>query len=163
MRNTLIVGGVAVAAIVIGVLVFLRGGDSFSNASASPATVVSFTQLARGSHSKVTMRVNYLITSSDQLNELWKMVDATSTPPKIDFKKEAVIAVFAGEQPTAGYAISVAKVEDTSARIVSITLAKPDGRCMTGQVLTTPYELVTLPATSLPLAHEDISTTTSCL
>jgi hypothetical protein len=90
------------------------------------------------------------------------MINATTTPPKVDFEKNAVIAVFAGQQPSTGYAIQVSKVVDSSARLVSITIAKPDDGCMNGQSLTTPYELVTILTTSLPLAHEDLSATTMC-
>lgn len=169
MRNTLIVGGVIVVAVVIGVLVFLYGGDYFSNNSSlaiannnSSAVAVPFTKIARGDISTVTKRVNYLITSAAQLNELWKMVDATSTPPIVDFKTSAVIAVFAGEQPTTGYAIAVAKIEDSNTRNVFLALAEPDGNCIEGQIITAPYEIVTVSVTSLPLAHEDISSTTSC-
>jgi hypothetical protein len=106
--------------------------------------------------------VNYLITSSSQFGELWKVVTATGAPPKIDFKTHSVIAVFAGQKPTAGYAVAVAKIEDASARMVSITLAKPSDDCMLAQSITTPYQLISVPATSLSLAHEDISVTTTC-
>ncbi|MFZ3044265.1 MAG: protease complex subunit PrcB family protein [Minisyncoccia bacterium] len=166
-RNTLVVACVALAAIAIGVYFFLSG--NLSNASLSAlsgqqqsAVVVPFTPLASGSSSKVETRVNYFITSPTQLQELWSLVDATGTPPTVDFNKDAVIAVFAGQQPTTGYAISVSKVVDSGARLVSITIAKPDGGCLTGQSLTTPYEVVVVPTTTLPLAHEDLSATIAC-
>jgi len=131
-------------------------------AQTAPAVDVSFTEVAHGLNSQVAERANYLITSTDELERLWKLIDAATLPPEVDFNKNAVIAVFAGEQPTTGYAISVAKVADAGIRVVSITLKKPDGSCMTGQALTAPYEVVMIPATSLPLAHEDVWTTTSC-
>lgn len=167
-QERLIIIGVALVAICIGVYLFLSGNFS---STPVPATVsdthattvaVPFTPLMRGTYSNVTSRVNYFITSPDQLNELWKMINATSTPPKVDFEKNAVIAVFAGQQPSAGYAIQVSKVVDSSARLVSITIAKPDDGCIKGQSLTTPYELVTIPTTSLPLAHEDLLATATC-
>lgn len=167
MRDTLIIISLAAVAAVVGSFLFFRGNVPSPSSSTAPSAqssvvAVSFTPLVHGSRSTVTKRVNYFITSADELHTLWKMVDATSTPPTIDFNKDAVIAVFAGQQPTAGYAISVLKVVDSSARLVSITLAKPDGTCITGQALTTPYEIVAVPTTALPLAHEDISTTVSC-
>ncbi|MEK7114185.1 MAG: protease complex subunit PrcB family protein [Patescibacteria group bacterium] len=167
MRDTLIIIGLALVTVVIGAFLYFRGNTSNASPSIAPtsqpsAVAVPFTPLARGNTSTVTKRVNYLITSADGLDKLWKMLDATSTPPTVDFNKNAVIAVFAGQQPTTGYAIEVSKIADLSSRLVSITLAKPDGACITGQSLTTPYEIVTVPTTSLPLAHEDISTTVSC-
>lgn len=166
-QERLIIVGVALVAICIGVYLFLSGNFSSTPLPSAPntestAVAVPFTPLLRGTYSNVTSRVNYFITSPDQLNELWKMINATSTPPKVDFEKNAVIAVFAGQQPSAGYAIQVSKVVDSSARLVSITIAKPDSNCMKGQSLTTPYELVTIPTTSLPLAHEDLLATATC-
>jgi len=171
MRNHLIVGGAILAAIIIGILVFLYGSTNAptipssmatENQSAVSAVTVPFTKLAQGKKSTIEDRVNYLITSPSELGELWKMIDATSTPPKIDFKKDAVIAVFSGQEPTTGYAISVTEIEDADARKVSITLTKPSDGCMLAQVITAPYEIVTVPVTALPLTHEDIATTTNC-
>jgi len=166
-QDTLVVAGVALIAVAAGAYFFLQGNLSNMSPSAISgdqvsAVAVSFTPLVHGSRSKITTRVNYFITSPTQLQELWSLVDATGTPPTVDFNKDAVIAVFAGKQPATGYAISVSKVVDSSARLVSITIAKPDGSCKSKSSATMPYEIVTLPTTSLPLIHEDISTTISC-
>jgi len=166
-RDRLIVIGVALVAIGIGTFLFLSGNFSSTSLpvvsdNQTVTITVPFTPLVSGTRSTVTTRVNYFITSSDQLDELWNMLNATSTPPKIDFSKQAVIAVFAGQQPSTGYAIKVSKVVDSSARLVSITIAKPGDTCMTGQAFTAPFELVAVPLTTLPLAHEDLSTTSTC-
>lgn len=167
MRDTFIIIGLAIVAVGIGSFLFLRGTSSnvsFSATATSNASVVTvpFAKVAHGNTSTVTRRVNYLISSPDGLNKLWEMVAATGTPPTVDFNKEAIIAVFAGQQPTTGYAIEVSKVLDSSSRLVFITIAKPDNSCITGQSLTAPYEIVAVPATSLPLTHEDVSVTATC-
>ena len=96
----------------------------------------------------------------DQLSALWKFINATNTPPTVDFKKQSVIAVFAGKATSA--AISVAKIEDSGARLVSITLMQPESTCPQPAESASPYEIVTVPATLLPLAHKDISKTIGC-
>jgi hypothetical protein len=167
-QETLIIISVAVIAVAGGVVFLLPDFGNLSNAfpTAAPtqpaAAIVPFTRIAQGKESTVTKRVNYLIVSPVQMEKLWKMIDATSTPPTIDFKTHAVIAVFAGEEPTAGYAITVSRIEDSSERTVSVTLSKPGVSCMVGQSLTHPYEIVVVPTTSLPLGHKDISATTDC-
>jgi len=162
MRKAIIAsGGLALTTIVIGIFIFFYNGGSFINTS-SAAVVVPFTRIVQGDHSIVATRVNYLISSTDEFDKLWEMVDASGTPPLVDFNTHAVIAVFAGEQPTAGYAIEVSQIEDSTERTVSLTLAKPDNDCMEGQVITSPYEIVVVPTTSLPLTHEDIQTTANC-
>lgn len=160
-RDVLILAGVAIIAIAIGIFVFSSGRFS-NNALVASATVVPFTEIVRGSQSEVQRRVNYLITSASQFEELWKMVSATGTPPNIDFKTHVVIAVFAGQRPTAGYAITVAKIEDTNTRMVSIALAEPADDCVVAQAVTTPYEIVAMPTTPLQFAHKDTVTTVNC-
>ena len=54
---------------------------------------VPFTKLTEGKQSVIARRVNYVLTSPTELNELWKTVDAPGKPPKVDFKTHAVIAV----------------------------------------------------------------------
>lgn len=185
-QDTLIIGGIAFAAIAIGAVFFFynRSAGLDPNLSytlteemkkakhyyVSPviddqsAVTVSFTPLAHGLHSTVTARVNYLVTSMEQLSKLWKMIDATSTPPKVDFNKDAVIAVFAGKQPTAGYIISVARILDSDTRMLAVEITFYDPRyCrLLAKETTTPYQIIIVPATSLPLAHEDVWTRSSC-
>ena len=169
-RDVAIVLGLALVAVVIGVLIFLYGRSAvppFSPSAAAgdtpTAAAVPFTELARGAHSTVTARANYLVTSPGQLAQLWKMVDAAGQAPLVDFSSDSVIAVFAGTEPTAGYAIAVSKVTDGQVRLVTVTLTAPDSTCILAQSKTAPYQIVELPKTALPLTHEDVATTTNCL
>lgn len=170
MKNTsILIGTVAVAVVIgAGVFFFSRGTTpemetSYPSETPSPtATIVPFTELARGTQSTVGGRVNYIITSSDQLRELWELIGAKKRMPDVDFSKSAVAAVFAGERPTGGYGIEVSKVEDASARKITVTLTQPASDCMLTQAVTMPYQVVELPNTTLQLTHEDITTTTGC-
>lgn len=160
MRKMLLVGWLVLIAVIIGSFIFLSNGGSFPNNSA--AVIVPFTRIVQGDHSTVATRVNYLITSTDEFDRLWKMVDASGTPPVVDFKTNVVMAVFAGEQPTTGYTIEISNIEDSIERTVSLTIAKPGTNCIEGQVITAPYEIVIVPTTSLSLTHEDTITTNNC-
>ena len=126
-----------------------------------PATVtVPFIKLSAGTQSVVARRVNYLLKSSDELSELWQAVQAKGEPPEVNFKTHAVIAVFAGKEPVSD--IQIAKIEDTNQRLVSIAVTKLDGGCKINESSASPYEIVAVPATSLPLTHEDIETFFEC-
>lgn len=161
MQNKMILIGVAVAAIVIGVLIFAYTTQTASKANTPmTASVVPFTPLAHGEQSSVDARVNYRITSSAQLSELWHTLKAAGTPPVVDFSTHEVLAVFAG--PESSVNIAVAKIEDTNQRMVSIALEKPAGSCAKKQVAASQYEIVAVPATALPLTHEDVVTTADC-
>lgn len=167
----LIIGIAALVAIGIGVGVVIFDNDVFkdipSSVSSSSGTngqlsavIVPFTEIARGSSSAIPTRVNYHLTSPDQLHDLWQTIGAVGTPPAVDFKTRAVLAIFAGKEPSS--AIAIAKIEDTDTRLVSIVVAKPDTACAKEGVTASPYEIVTVPATTLPLTHKDILATTSC-
>jgi len=162
MRNALIVSGAVVVAVIVGTLLFLYGGENFSNKNYSIVTTVPFTELAHGTQSDVATRTNYLITSASELEKLWKMIDAKGNPPVVDFAKSAVAAVFAGQKMTGGYAIAVSKVTDAQDRVVTITLSSPDSTCLFTQSITAPYQIIKLPKTSLSFTHEDQTATTSC-
>lgn len=161
--------GVAVAAIAVGFVLFTNGRDASPNSSlpdtstSSAAVIVPFVKITEGMQSDVPRRVNYMITSSDELNKLWEMVQTTAIPPRVDFGADAVIAVFAGEKPTTGYDITVSKIEDlVSKRLVTITLMQPASGCPVAQMVTAPFEILTVPVTSLPLTHEDTVQTVGC-
>jgi hypothetical protein len=87
------------------------------------------------------------------------MIDATSTPPKVDFGKSVVLAVFAGKGSNA--AITVAKIQDASARLVSVDIMTPNVTCAKKSSIS-PYELVAVSKTSLEVTHEDISSPSDC-
>lgn len=153
----------SIAAIVIGVLLSLSGvGDTSvattdkSDATASAATAVPFAKIVQGERSSVTTRTNYRITSADQMNDLWKLLDGAGTPPTIDFSTHEVIAVFAGKQSSTS--IAVARIEDADTRTISIVV----NTCVKKASTASPYEVIVVPSTSLSLAHEDVTTTANC-
>ncbi len=170
MRDTLIIIGLALVAVVLGTFILLYGRNNLPSAPSSavayntPAAVaVPFTELAQGVHSSVSVRTNYLITSETQLAKLWKMIDARGKTPVVDFTTHDVIAVFAGKEPTAGYTIAVSKIDYANTRQVTVTLTSPGGNCMLAQSVTAPYQVVELAKTSLPLTHADRAITANCL
>ncbi|HUX80990.1 MAG TPA: hypothetical protein VMV38_01550 [Candidatus Paceibacterota bacterium] len=170
MRDTIIYAVVGVVAIGVGILFFFFGKGTFlspaspvahDTADTAVTVVVPFTPLIQGLHSGIATRTNYLITSSTELSELWKTINAPGTPPTVNFATDQVLAVFAGGE--ASSTIQVAKVEDTSVRVVSIAIQALSGTCVSKKTIASPYELVMVPATSLPLTHKDLVATTSCL
>ena len=164
-RDILVILFIAVVAIMIGAGVFFygeKGSISLAPSGGVAAAVVPFDALVHGMNSSVPTRTNYLITSSAEFEVLWSMLDATGTPPAINFSTHNVVAVFAGRKPTGGYGISVSKIEDKTRRMVTITLRNPAKDCMLTQQVTEPYELVIVPKTALPFTHEDVAATANC-
>lgn len=157
-KEKLVFGGVVLLMLVVIVSIFLYGRSASPIKVYSQAVTVPFTTLTQGRQSTVGKRVNYVLTSPTELNQLWKAINATGTPPKVDFKKQTVIAVFAGNESSSS--IAIAKIEDADARMVSIAITKPD--CAAKPTSATPYEIVAVPVSSLPLAHTDIPVSANC-
>lgn len=146
------------ATVVIGVLTFTYVPIDTASAQYA-ATEVPFTRLVQGKQSSIDSRVNYLITSSDELIELWNIIGATSTPPAVDFTTQSVLAVFADQSPR----VTITEIKDIeSKRLVSIVVTKSEEVCATQQQNASPYEIVSVAATSLALIHQDIVETASC-
>ncbi len=167
MRDRSIIVAFVVLAACAGVVVVVYAtrdmswsGSPFGTALGIP---VPYSILASGTHSSVTERKNYLITSTNHLRELWKLTNADGSPPTVDFKIYHVLAVFTGTEPTAGYEIHITHVADGSERMVSIQITVPGVSCLAAKPVTAPYEIVQLPTTMLTYTHEDAVTTTSCL
>lgn len=163
-RDSIGVAIVAVIAVAIGVYMFYSGqgvSPDFTNNQQS-AVIVSFEALAEGPRSKVESRVNYLITTQEELVELWNFLEEPPPVPIVDFNKKVVAAVFAGEVPTSGYDINVVEVQDADKRVVKIELIKPDESCILAQSVTAPYQVIELPKTTLPFTHSDTWTTKVC-
>ena len=165
MRNAFIVSAIIALLIEVAVLTYGPNGTLTQTSPANLAGTgpVPFTELAHGTLSTVSTRANYLITSSAELLALWAIIDAPGQTPTVDFTKNNVIAVFAGNEPAAGYSIKVSQIEDAQSRMVTVSLTKPGGSCLPAQPATSPYQVIELPKTTLPLAHEDTTVTTSCL
>lgn len=169
MRDTFIIIGLTFVAAIIGAYILFTGNGSLSSASLATgasdnaaAVAIPFTKLAQGEQSSVSTRVNYLITSKSQLEELWKMLRADGQMPNINFATSSVIAVFAGKEPTAGYAIAVSKITDGEVRAVTITITTPASACPATRSMTAPYQVVEVPKSPLSLTHEDQTATAGC-
>lgn len=166
MRDALILLSLGVVAVMLTVLFFWTTGLSSNRAQVADApvgTMVPFEQVARGERSSVTWRANYLIATASEFSELWKLLGDGGNPPAIDFDTKQVIAVFAGKQAVAGYAIEVASVHDATSRQVAIVERNPGGSCLVAEKVTEPYQIVVVPKSALPLTRTERVETVSCL
>jgi hypothetical protein len=65
--------------------------------------------------------------------------------PTVDFARSTVIGVFLGMRPTAGFSVEITRVDrDGDALVVSYRERKPGRDVMAAQMITIPYQLVTI-------------------
>ena len=95
-----------------------------------------------------------VIRSESAWKDLWAKHTKNITPPPgipvIDFSKNDVIAVFAGNQPNGGYSIRIASVEETTweglpARIVHLKTSEPSAGSFNTMAISQPYHIKTTP------------------
>jgi hypothetical protein len=182
MKDLLLIIGICAVAGVIGAYLYFYTPQSLqvpyvppteatssvpvtSSATAS-TTSVTFTTIDLGTHAvNVTERKNYVAGDADGLAKLWNLAfgDSASSTPTLDLTTTEVIGVFAGNKPTGGYAIQVSKVEDTATeRTVYVNIVKPGKNCMTTESVTSPFAIITLPLSGLPLTHKDTTSVRDC-
>ena len=66
--------------------------------------------------------------------------------PAVDFTRDLVIAVAAGQQPSGGYEVAVNRVSQTNGElIIEVVETSPSPNCMTSSSLTQPVDVVVLP------------------
>ncbi len=165
MRDAIIIFVAIILSIVVGGYLYLNGGPAFNG----PTTDIvfepqsSFTVLTEGQDSgSVDRRTNFRITTEEELQELWSMIYSSGGPgiPHVDFSEDEVIAVFDGSHSSAGYRVEVTDVTDADGkRTVRITRHAPTDDCAVASVITSPFVIISVPKTTLPLAKEEAQMT----
>jgi hypothetical protein len=164
MRDLLIVGGMIVAALAVGAVLFFFGPSSF-RAGTGTASAISIDILKQGTNAfDMTQRANYHIQNQEQLNELWKYVQTSqNTTPSVDFTKNDVLAIFDGSHSSGGFSIQVLGIEDKDGiRTVHVRRTVPGPKCSVSEQISSPYQVVLVPKSDLTLSHVDEIVTNPC-
>ncbi len=163
MKDILIIGVACAAAMLLGAWLYFSGDSVFPEKTQNG--VVSMSVLDQGANSgAITERKNYRIKTQEQLEELWKLVHGTGAPTTVDFNTKEVIAVFDGTHVTGGYGVSIVSVVDVKggARTVSLVRTEPGETCMTTNAITSPFQIVVVEKSSLPLTREEKTVVEEC-
>lgn len=88
-----------------------------------------------------------LVTSADQLLSLWNRAygNQLSVPPvpRVDFQRETVVAIFAGQKSTGGYGVEVERVSEENGELyLDVRFTSPGEGAITTQALTSPWVMV---------------------
>lgn len=88
---------------------------------------------------------------------LWRQHAPDRPLPAVDFSKEMVVGVFLGSRPTAGFAVEIVGVRETSGgAVVEYRETRPSRDAMTAQVLTAPFHLVAVPKVDGAVTFEKV-------
>ncbi len=134
--------------LVVGWLLGGLVGWSVLSAFAQGGPPVSIVTVARGAVSRVKEPLQAVVRTKQEWTALWArhMGPAAAPPPSVDFSLEMVIAVFAGERPTAGYDVEITRVLSTDSGIqVTYRERTPAAGALVRQVVTAPFHIIRLP------------------
>lgn len=166
MKNKALLIVLVAVVVVLGWFFFSGSPASAPVAHPAPDGPVPFTVLEEGANANaIAEGKNFVIQSEEELSYLWSLIYGEDAPPmpSVDFATEEVLAVFAGQQVSGGYDISVKDiVQENGMRVVTILHEMPGEGCSVTEALTSPFELVRVPAGSESITHEDETVTVSC-
>lgn len=114
---------------------------------------VTYTILASGAQSGITEPMDTIITTEAELDTLWlnhySYLGVTPQTPSIDFKKDVVVGVFLGDQPSTGYWIRMDSVYvKGDQEIVAMTMNdKPDTNAVVLDMITQPFVIASITKT----------------
>lgn len=114
----------------------------------------------RGDSSGITGKRLLVIRDVDEFTEFWSDHVSILAPqpaqPDIDFEASMVIAAFAGERPSGGYAITIEDIrENNEFIIVEIEIETPGDNCATTQALTQPHHVVLIDDSDKPVQFSE--------
>lgn len=164
MRDLLIIVGVCIGAIVIGLFLFLFGTVSEPRDTFGP---VSFSVIAEGNTAgDMTKKKNYRVQNREELVAVWEAVYPAEAPPMpdVEFSRNEVLALFAGEQMSGGYGVGLESVisREDGKRLLTIIYTEPSSSCFVTEQITSPFQVVVLPKADAEVVREDKTVVVSC-
>jgi len=108
------------------------------------ALLLTFKILQAGSYAKQDMSSPAMIVAQDAntLRNLWN----SGQPPVIDFKKQTVVFLYAGEKTTGGFSIKVKSVKKHGKEtLIDAPIEGPPAGGMVTQAITHPFTVIAIP------------------
>lgn len=108
---------------------------------------VAFKIIAQGQHSNISLANQLVVKNKNDWLQLLKINGDTailnsknSKKLAVDFDDKIVIAVFAGQQPSGGYSVSISSIKRVNDNLlVSLKFSEPDNNASVTLALTQPY------------------------
>lgn len=112
-----------------------------------------------GMHSGTNRAATRVVRETAQWEALWREL-GREAPQSLDVSREMAVVIFLGERRTGGYRVDPIAVREEEGRlIVDYRERVPPPDAMVAQVLTSPWAVVTLPASPLPVTARKLPST----
>jgi PrcB C-terminal len=129
---------------------------SYRMAAAGGAVKSAILREWKGFNGGLEAPAEKVIRTQQEWTTLWHQTHANQVPapaaPKVDFTTEMVVAVFMGQRPTGGYAVTIEDVAAGKKEVrVTVREQSPPPDAITAQVITEPYHMVVVKKSALPV------------
>jgi protease stability complex PrcB-like protein len=122
-----------------------------------PTSGIPMKPLDVGMESQIEEPHQLTARSAEEWAKLWREHAGERARPSVDFARDMVVGVFLGSRPTAGFGVQIVSARvDRGALVVQYRETRPPSGSLTAQVLTSPYQLVTLPKRAGDIRFEKI-------
>ena len=108
---------------------------------------IAIRRIGQWSTSGITAPARIVIRDDSAYAKFWAGLGDPGSRPSVDFTRDLVIAVAAGQQSTGGHSIAVERVTRVGPGLaVEVTETVPPQGCMTTQAITEPVDVVVVAA-----------------
>jgi hypothetical protein len=113
--------------------------------------------LDKGDQSNVDDAKQAVVRTEAEWAKLWNQHSPDHKRPAVDFSRQMVVGVFMGSRPTAGFSIDiVSTIQANGVLTVRYREVIPSRDAITAQVITSPFDLVTVPTFAGDVRFEKI-------
>jgi hypothetical protein len=110
------------------------------------ANVLELRRIGQWTRTGISEARRLVIRDANAWAQFWSEL-GIGDRPGVDFTREVVVAVAAGQRPTGGYEIAVDRVTRADGQLtVEVVERTPGPNCMTAASLTQPVDVVVVPA-----------------
>ena len=150
MNKRLLLWLMLLIGVLIIIIMFTRGNPN-QKAPVSDPTISKISILSEGSMSEVDSYQTLIIDDQDSYQEFISN-NKLVIPNPVDLRERTVVAIFMGYRPTSGYSIEIADVTEQDQKMfIKVNLKQPGKNCINLQVITNPYQIVSIKKTNLPI------------
>jgi hypothetical protein len=112
------------------------------------STTLEVRRVGKWTHTGIAEARRLVIRNANAWAEFWSEL-GVGERPEVDFTRDLVVVVAAGQRPTGGHEIAVDQVAQSgTALTISVLETRPGPNCMTTAALTQPVDVVMIPAVS---------------
>jgi hypothetical protein len=112
------------------------------------STSVEFRRLGQWTRTGIGEARRLVIRDANGWAEFWSEL-GMGDRPEVDFSRDLVVAVAAGQRPTGGHEIAVDRVSQADGELtISVVETTPSPNCVTTTALTQPVDVVVVPKVS---------------